>query len=97
MFLASIPGITFNLDLLSWIIVGAIAGFFASRFVRGKGYGCLGNTVVGMIGAIIGGYLASFLSIQGNFHFWGSLFISFIGACILVAVLQLFTGGFDRS
>ena len=72
MVLADIPGIHFDLDFFSWIIVGLIGGF-------------------------IGGYLASFLNIQGNFHFCGSIFISFIGACILVAILQAVTGGFDRA
>ena len=86
MVLADIPGIHFDLDFFSWIIVGLIAGFLASAFVRGRGYGCIGNIIVGLIGGFIGGYLASFLNIQGNFHFCGSIFISFIGACILVAI-----------
>jgi len=97
MVLADIPGIHFDLDFFSWIIVGLIAGFLASAFVRGRGYGCIGNIIVGLIGGFIGGYLASFLNIQGNFHFCGSVFISFIGACILVAILQAVTGGFDRA
>lgn len=94
---ASIPGIHFDLDFFTWIIVGLIAGFFASLFVRGRGYGCLGNLVVGLLGGVIGGYLASLLNIQGNFHFWGSVFLSFIGAVILVAILQAFSRSYDRS
>lgn len=93
----SIPGINFDLDFFTWIIVGLIAGFFASLFVRGRGYGCLGNLVVGLLGGVIGGYLASLLNIQGNFHFWGSVFLSFIGAVILVAILQAFSRSYDRS
>src|SRR5947209_2125587 len=97
MLLAAIPGIQFNLDFFTWIIVGLLAGFFASVFVRGRGYGCIGNLIVGLVGAVIGGYLASLLDIQGNFHFWGSVIIAFIGACILVAVLQLLSGGRRRT
>src|SRR5437660_12859888 len=97
-FIASTAGpILFPGGLFAWLFVGLIAGFLASAFVRGRGYGCIGNIIVGLIGGFIGGYLASFLNIQGNFHFCGSIFISFIGACILVAILQAVTGGFDRA
>src|SRR2546429_6649963 len=93
MLLLAIPGVNFAInDLLSWIIVGLIAGFLASAVVRGRGYGCIGNIIIGLVGAVIGGYLASLLDIQGTFHFWGSVIIAFIGASILVAVLQLFSG-----
>jgi uncharacterized membrane protein YeaQ/YmgE (transglycosylase-associated protein family) len=79
-------------DLIAWLLVGLIAGFFASSVVRGRGYGCIGNILVGLVGAFIGGYLASFLHIQGVYHFWGSLLIAFLGACLFVAVLQLLSG-----
>jgi uncharacterized membrane protein YeaQ/YmgE (transglycosylase-associated protein family) len=88
-----IPGVHFAVsDLLTWLIIGAIAGFFASILVRGRGYGCLGNIVLGLIGAVIGGFLASFLHIGGIFHFWGSLVIAFLGACVLVFILQALKG-----
>ncbi len=84
-------------DLLSWIVVGLIAGFLASAVIRGRGYGCIGNIIVGLIGAVIGGYLAGLLDIQGIYHFWGSVIIAFFGACILVAILQFFSGGRGKS
>jgi len=88
-----IPGVHFAVfDLLTWLIIGALAGFLATTLVRGKGYGCFGNTVIGLIGAVIGGYLASFLHITGVFQFWGSLGIAFVGACILVFILQALKG-----
>ncbi len=79
-------------DLIAWLLVGLIAGFFASAVVRGRGYGCIGNILVGLVGAFIGGYLAGFLHIQGVYHFWGSLIIAFLGACLFVGVLQLLSG-----
>lgn len=98
MLVLAITGINFAInDLLSWIIVGLIAGFLASAVVRGRGYGCIGNIIVGLIGAVIGGYLASLLNISGTFHFWGTLLIAFLGACILVAILQAFSGGSRKS
>ncbi len=93
-----ISGITFGLtDLLSWLFVGLLAGFFASVVVRGRGYGCFLDIVIGLIGAFIGGFLASFLGITGTFHFWGTLLIAFLGACILVAILKALSGNTGRS
>jgi len=92
MFIA-IPGVHFAIsDLLSWLLIGALAGWLASAVIRGRGYGCLGNTVVGLIGAVVGGFLASLLNISGVFHFWGSLIIAFIGACVFLFILRLFQG-----
>jgi len=93
-----ISGITFGLtDLLSWLFVGLLAGFFASVVVRGRGYGCFLDIVIGLIGAFIGGFLASFLGITGTFHFWGTLLIAFLGACILVALLKAISGNTGRT
>ncbi len=83
-------------DIVAWLLVGLIAGALAGYFVRGRGFGCLGDIVVGLIGSFIGGILANALQL-GTFHFCGSIFISFIGACILVALLQLITGGYSRG
>ena len=93
-----ISGITFDLtSLLSWLFVGLLAGFFASVVVRGRGYGCFLDIVIGLVGALIGGFLASFLGITGNFHFWGTLLIAFLGACILVALIKALSGNTGRS
>src|SRR5258708_36110098 len=88
-----ISGITFGpTDLLSWLFVGLLAGFFASVVVRGRGYGCFLDIVIGLIGAFIGGFLASFLGITGTFPFWGTLLIAFLGACIFVSILKARSG-----
>ena len=93
-----ISGITFGLtDLLSWLFVGLLAGFFASIVVRGRGYGCFLDIVIGLVGAFIGGFLASFLGITGTFHFWGTLLIAFLGACVLVAILKALSGDTGRN
>jgi uncharacterized membrane protein YeaQ/YmgE (transglycosylase-associated protein family) len=59
--------------------------------------GCIGNIVVGLVGAVIGGYLASLLGITGNFHFLGTVLISFLGAVILLIILGALTGGRGKS
>lgn len=78
--------------LLAWLIVGLIAGFLASAFIRGRSSGCIGNIIVGLVGSVIGGLLASVLGFGGQFGFWGTIVISFIGASILLAVLQFIIG-----
>jgi uncharacterized membrane protein YeaQ/YmgE (transglycosylase-associated protein family) len=78
-------------DLIVWLIIGLIAGWLATKIIGGHSYGCIGNIIVGLIGAVIGGYLSTLLNL-GTLHFVGEIVVSFIGACILVAVLRLFAG-----
>src|SRR5207249_10954681 len=79
---------------LTWIAVGRIAGAIAARVVAGRGFGCLADIVVGVAGAIIGGFLLSSLfGMTGNVGFFGSIVVAFIGAAALLAVLKLVSGG----
>jgi len=73
--------------VLWWLVVGLIAGFLASRVMRGGGYGLIGDIVVGLIGAFIGGWLAGLVGLGTN-QLIGSIIIAFIGACILIALLH---------
>ena len=82
--------------LLAWLIVGLVAGFLASRVMRGGGYGLIGDIVVGIIGAFLGGWLAGLLGIGGSYGLIGSIVIAFIGACILLAILHAVTRGSSR-
>ncbi|MDQ2907353.1 MAG: GlsB/YeaQ/YmgE family stress response membrane protein [Chloroflexota bacterium] len=82
-------------ELIAWLCVGLIAGFFASIIIRGRGYGCIGNIVVGLIGAVIGGFLTSQVGINETFHFWGTVLVAFLGACVLVFFLKVISG--DRK
>lgn len=79
--------------LIIWIIVGLIAGFLASRIMRGGGYGLIGDLIVGLVGALIGGLLMNLLVPDVTTGFWGSILVSIIGACILIAILRAFTRG----
>lgn len=77
--------------VISWIIVGLIAGAIASRVVTGRGRGCIADLIIGVAGAFIGGFVLSFF-VSGTAGFWGSLVVAFIGAAILLVVLQAVTG-----
>lgn len=79
---------------LAWIVIGLIAGAIAGRVVAGRGFGCVADIVVGIAGAIIGGFLlGSLFGATGTVHFWGSIVVAFIGAVALLAALKLVSGG----
>jgi uncharacterized membrane protein YeaQ/YmgE (transglycosylase-associated protein family) len=79
---------------LAWLIVGAVSGWLASIVMRTNAeQGLLLDIVVGIIGAFIGGFLFNLLGAPGvtGFNVW-SVFVSFVGAVVLLALLRLFTG-----
>ena len=79
---------------LMWILVGLIAGAIAARVVAGRGFGCVADIVVGVAGAVIGGFLiGQIFGVNTTVGFWGSIVVAFIGAAILLAVLKLLSGG----
>jgi len=81
-------------SLFAWIVVGLIAGTIAARVVAGRGFGCIADIVVGVAGALIGGYLlGAVFNMSGTVGFWGSIIVAFIGAAVLLAVLKLLSGG----
>ena len=82
------------LNILVWIIVGLIAGSLASRLVTGKGKGCLVDIVIGVLGALIGGWLADRLNISINIGIplIGQIIVAFVGAVILLLVWGVVTG-----
>jgi uncharacterized membrane protein YeaQ/YmgE (transglycosylase-associated protein family) len=78
------------MDILTWIIVGLIAGVLASFVMGGIGYGILGDIIVGIVGAFLGGWLFSALGIATPFGgLAGTIFVAFIGAVVLLLLLSL--------
>jgi uncharacterized membrane protein YeaQ/YmgE (transglycosylase-associated protein family) len=77
--------------ILAWILVGGVAGWLASRVVQGTGLGLVGDIVVGVLGAFIGGLLLSLL-LPGTFGVTGfnlsSIVIAFLGAAALLLVVR---------
>jgi uncharacterized membrane protein YeaQ/YmgE (transglycosylase-associated protein family) len=77
------------MDILTWLIVGLVAGLLAS-FVVGGGFGLLGDIVIGILGAIVGGWLFRQLGWSTPFGgLAGTIFVAFIGAVLLLAILRL--------
>jgi uncharacterized membrane protein YeaQ/YmgE (transglycosylase-associated protein family) len=83
-----------TMSIISWLVVGFIAGFLASRVMRGGGYGLIGDIIVGVVGALIGGWLATtFLKMPNpvNGINIGTILVAFVGAVILLGILRLFS------
>jgi len=75
--------------LLLWIVVGLIAGWLASAVVGG-GMGLVGDIVVGIVGAFLGGLIFRGLHIGAPFHgLAASIFVAFVGAIVLLLLLRL--------
>lgn len=85
------------MGILSWIVVGLIAGWLAGLVMKGGGFGLLGDIIVGVVGGLLGGWLASsVLHIAGasmNGINLESILIAFAGAVVLLFVLRLLRGG----
>ncbi|HNY66185.1 MAG TPA: GlsB/YeaQ/YmgE family stress response membrane protein [Deltaproteobacteria bacterium] len=83
------------MGILSWIIVGLIAGWLAGVIMKGSGYGILGDIVLGIIGALIGGFLASAVfgipSPVTGFNI-GTLIVALLGAIFVVAIVRALPG-----
>ena len=83
------------MGILSWIVVGLIAGWLAGLVVKGGGFGCVGDIIVGVVGGLLGGWLASSFFHMGdpmsgiNIE---SIVVAFIGAVILIIILRLLSG-----
>jgi len=87
------------MNILIWLIVGAIIGWLASMIMRTQ-EGLLLNIVVGIVGALIGGWLISPLVGAGTINSCdlslAGLGVSFLGAIILLAIVNMFRGGRTR-
>jgi uncharacterized membrane protein YeaQ/YmgE (transglycosylase-associated protein family) len=81
-------------SLISWILIGLLAGWLAGKLSRGRGYGCITNVILGLIGAILGGWIFTKLGIWGG-GFLYSLAAATVGAVVLVAIARLFAGSGD--
>ena len=79
-------------SLVGWILIGLIAGWLTGKITRVKGFGCLANVLLGLVGALLGGWIFTKLGILGG-GFIYSLAAATVGAVVLVSVARLFGGG----
>ena len=82
--------------ILLWIVIGLIAGWLASAVVGG-GFGLIGDIVVGVVGAFVGGFVFRALHISTPFGgLAGTIFVAFIGAVVLLLLLRLIRSASTR-
>ena len=83
-----------NMDIVGWIVVGFFAGALSSAVVhRGGPAGCLGNTVVGVLGGILGGWFArEAMHMDSTRGFIGALIVAFLGAVVIRLLLDALSG-----
>ena len=78
------------MGIISWILLGALAGWLASKMMNtDKSMGAIANIVVGIVGALIGGFIMNFFNRSGAYGFnFYSLFVALLGSIILIAVAK---------
>ncbi|MGI9148805.1 MAG: GlsB/YeaQ/YmgE family stress response membrane protein [Chloroflexota bacterium] len=82
------------MSILAWIVLGLIAGLIAGMLMKGGGYGIVGDIVLGILGAIVGGWLTGLLlgrDMMTGFNI-ESLVVAVLGAIVLIGISRLFTG-----
>jgi uncharacterized membrane protein YeaQ/YmgE (transglycosylase-associated protein family) len=79
-------------DLLWFIVVGLVAGWLAGQLMKGGGYGLIGNLVVGVLGAVLGGLLLGSGGALGG-GLLGSIVVATLGAILLLFAVRLVRGG----
>ena len=87
-------GFSMDRSLLAWIVIGLLAGWIAGTITRGRGFGCIVDIILGLVGAVIGGWIFTRLGIA-TWGFLGSLAAATVGAIVLVAIARLFSGSSD--
>jgi uncharacterized membrane protein YeaQ/YmgE (transglycosylase-associated protein family) len=75
--------------LILWIIVGLIAGWAAGKIMKGGGYGPLKDTLLGMVGAVLGGWIFNVLGIYPAGGIVASILVAIVGAIILIWLSRL--------
>jgi uncharacterized membrane protein YeaQ/YmgE (transglycosylase-associated protein family) len=81
------------MSILAWIVLGLVAGWLAGQFMKGGGYGLVGDLVLGIIGAIVGGFLSStLLGVDVTGFNVTSVVVAFVGACIVIGLSRALTG-----
>ena len=77
-------------NLIVWLIVGAVAGYLASKVLTGKGMGIIWDIVVGILGALVGGFLLGLIGISAS-NIFMEIVIAFVGAVILLVIFRAAT------
>lgn len=80
--------------IIAWIIIGIVAGWLTGKIMKGSGFGVFADMIIGLIGAMIGGFISYHLGLGGvrEHGLIMSIIIAVIGAVILTWILRLISG-----
>jgi uncharacterized membrane protein YeaQ/YmgE (transglycosylase-associated protein family) len=80
--------------ILGWVIFGALTGWIASKIVNRRGEGCMVNTALGLLGAVVGGYIFRQLTgFRYEYHgFFTSMFVAVLGAVLVLIIYHAASG-----
>jgi uncharacterized membrane protein YeaQ/YmgE (transglycosylase-associated protein family) len=76
------------MNIILWIISGVVAGWLTGMIVKGRGFGLLGDLVIGLLGGLVGGWVSQLIGISAQ-GWLGSVLIAVLGGVILVAVVRI--------
>ena len=81
------------MGIIAWIIIGLVAGWLAGQIMNGSGYGLVGDLVLGLVGAIVGGWLFGLVAPGAEpSGFLGSIVVATIGAIVLIFIARALRG-----
>jgi uncharacterized membrane protein YeaQ/YmgE (transglycosylase-associated protein family) len=81
------------MSIIAWVLLGLIAGWLAGQFMRGGGYGIVGDIILGIIGAVVGGFISGMLlGVDVTGFNIPSIIIAFVGAVVVIAIARMLTG-----
>lgn len=85
------------MSIIVWIVIGGLAGWVGGMIMKSEG-SMLRNIIVGIVGALIGGFVMSFIGAQGftGLNLW-SFLVALLGSVILLAIMGLFTRSTTRA
>jgi uncharacterized membrane protein YeaQ/YmgE (transglycosylase-associated protein family) len=85
--------------IIAWIIIGVIAGWLTGKIMKGSGYGFFMDMIIGLIGAVVGGFIATHVGIAppGQQGMIVSIIIAVVGAVVLTWIVRLISGGRVRQ
>jgi uncharacterized membrane protein YeaQ/YmgE (transglycosylase-associated protein family) len=82
------------MDIVTWLIVGLVAGLLASAVVGGIGYGIVGDIVIGIVGAVLGGWIFATLGVASPIAgLPGTILVAFVGAVVLLLLIRMLRPG----
>lgn len=79
------------MNFIIWILSGILAGWLTGKIMKGSGYGILGDLAIGLLGAVVGGFLAGLFGLEAT-SWIGQIVVAVVGGIVLVWVVRKIKG-----